>query len=67
MEEISKKVEESRSYYIWPPRGVNMRLFCRAVQKKKLLGQMSSKIEEIMHTEFVYCMKLIFKEFMLNK
>ena len=66
MGEISKKVEESRSYYIWPPRGVNMRLFCRAVQKK-LRGQMSSKIEEIMHTDFVYCMKLIFKEFMLNK
>ena len=34
MGEISKKLEESRSYYIWPPRGVNMRIFGRAVQKK---------------------------------
>ena len=40
--------------------------FCRAVQKK-LLGQMSSKLEEIMHRDFVYCMKLILKEFMLKK
>ena len=40
-----------------------MRLFCRAVQKK-LLGQMSSKLEEIMYRYFVYCMKLILKEFM---
>ena len=39
-----------------------MRLFCRAVQKK-LLGQMSSKVEEIMQRDFVYCMKLILKEF----
>ena len=46
--------------------GVNMRLFCRAVQKK-LLGEMSSKLEEIMHRDFVYCMKLILKEFMRNK
>ena len=44
-----------------------MRLFCRAVQKKKLLGQMSSKLEEIMHSDCVYCLKLILKEFMLNK
>ena len=43
-----------------------MRLFCRAVQKK-LLAQMSSKLEEIMHRDFVYCMKLILKEFMLKK
>ena len=42
-----------------------MRLFCRAVQKK-LLAQMSSKLEEIMHRDFVYCMKLILKEFMLK-
>ena len=43
-----------------------MRLFWRAVQEK-LLGQMSSKLEEIMHRDFVYCMKLILNEFMLNK
>ena len=40
--------------------------FCRAVQKK-LLGQMSSKLEEIMHRDCVYCMKLILKEFMIKK
>ena len=28
---------------------------------------MSSKLEEIMHRDFVYCMELILKEFMLNK
>ena len=43
-----------------------MRLFCRAVQKK-ILGQMSSKLEEIMHRDCVYCTKLILKEFMLKK
>ena len=39
-----------------------MRLFWRAVHKK-LLGQMSSKLEEIMHRDFVYRMKLILKEY----
>ena len=43
-----------------------MRLFWRAVQKK-LLGQMSSKLEEIMHRDFVYCMKLILKEYICEK
>ena len=42
-----------------------MRLVCRGVQKK-LLGQMSSKLEDIMHRDFVYCMKLILKAFMLK-
>ena len=41
-------------------------VFWRAVQKK-LLGQMSSKLEEIMHRDFVYCMKLILKEYMRKK
>ena len=34
---------------------------------EKLLGQMSSKLEEIMHRDFVYCIKLILKEFMQKK
>ena len=48
------------SYLIWPLRGVNKRFFCRAVQKN-LLGQMSSQLEDIIHIDFVYCMKLILK------
>ena len=40
--------------------------FYRAVQKK-LLGQISSILEEIMHSDFVYCLKLISKEFMLKQ
>ena len=43
-----------------------MRLFAALFRKNYCLGQMSSKFEEIMHRDCVYCMKLILKEFMLQ-
>ena len=41
--------------------------FLPRCSEKKLLGQMSSTLEEIMQRDFVYCMKLILKEFMIKK